>query len=175
MRNIFLLAIAACVIAGLVPRFADRLVGTRAVQANPNDRAAAAPERAAPVSAGPRTVTIRRNRGGSFEIEGAVDGRHLDFIVDTGASVVTLNSGDAARLGFHPAERDYTLKFNTANGQIRGAPVHLDMVEVGGVMVRNVPAVVLPEEALHGNLLGLTFLSRLRRFEYRDDRLVLEE
>ena len=41
--------------------------------------------------------------------------------------------------------------------------------------MRNVPGVVLPDEALSQNLLGLSFLSRLRRFEYRDRRLVLED
>jgi len=57
----------------------------------------------------------------------------------------------------------------------RVARVKLDMVEVGGVMVRNVDAVVSPDEGLRENLLGLSFLSRLRRFEYREGRLVLEE
>jgi aspartyl protease family protein len=42
-------------------------------------------------------------------------------------------------------------------------------------MVRNVDAVVSPDEGLRENLLGLSFLSRLRRFEYREGRLVLEE
>ncbi len=63
----------------------------------------------------------------------------------------------------------------TANGTVRGAPVRLDMVEIGGLMLRNVTAVVLPDEALSENLLGLSFLSRLHRFEYRDGRLVLED
>jgi aspartyl protease family protein len=58
---------------------------------------------------------------------------------------------------------------------VRVAYVKLDMVEVGGVIVRNVDAVVAPDEALRENLLGLSFLSRLRRFEYREGRLVLEE
>jgi aspartyl protease family protein len=49
------------------------------------------------------------------------------------------------------------------------------MVEVGGVMVRDVDASVSPDEALGENLLGLSFLSRLRRFEFREGRLVLEE
>ena len=41
--------------------------------------------------------------------------------------------------------------------------------------VRDVQAIVMPEEALNENLLGLSFLSRLRRFEYREGRLILEE
>ena len=42
-------------------------------------------------------------------------------------------------------------------------------------MVRNVAALVLPDSALSDNLLGLSFLQRLRRFEYADGKLVLEQ
>jgi aspartyl protease family protein len=49
------------------------------------------------------------------------------------------------------------------------------MVEVGGIMVRDVQAVVMPDEALGENLLGMSFLSRLRRFEVADGKLVLEQ
>jgi aspartyl protease family protein len=48
-------------------------------------------------------------------------------------------------------------------------------VEMGGVTVRNVAAVVMPDQGLRENLLGMSFLSRLGRFEYRQGRLVLEE
>jgi aspartyl protease family protein len=90
-------------------------------------------------------------------------------------SLVTLTESDAARLGFHPAQRDYTAQLRTANGTIRGAPLRLDRVEIGGLALRDVAAVVLPDEALSENLLGLSFLSRLHRFEYHDGRLVLED
>ena len=63
----------------------------------------------------------------------------------------------------------------TANGTVLAAPAQLDMVEVGDLVVRDVAALVLPDEALSGNLLGLSFLSRLRRFEYSDGKLVLEQ
>ena len=52
----------------------------------------------------------------------------------------------------------------------RGAPVWLGMVEIGGLMLRNVAAVVLPDEALSETVL----FSRLHRFEYRDGRLALD-
>jgi aspartyl protease family protein len=58
---------------------------------------------------------------------------------------------------------------------VRAAPTQLDTVEVGDLLVRDVAAVVLPDEALSDNLLGLSFLSRLRRFEYSDGKLVLEQ
>lgn len=96
-------------------------------------------------------------------------------MIDTGASVIALTAGDAARLGIHPAQREFVMEVRTANGIVRAAPTQLDMVEVGDIVVRNVAALVLPDQALSDNLLGLSFLSRLRRFEYSDGRLVLEQ
>ena len=49
------------------------------------------------------------------------------------------------------------------------------MVDIGGIVVRDVDAMVLPDDALSENLLGLSFLSKLKRFEYAKGRLVLEQ
>jgi aspartyl protease family protein len=78
-------------------------------------------------------------------------------------------------LGIHPAESEYVALVQTANGTVRAAPVMLDRVEIDDIVVHDVAAMVLPDNALHGNLLGLTFLSRLRKFEYSEGRLVLEQ
>jgi aspartyl protease family protein len=53
--------------------------------------------------------------------------------------------------------------------------VKLDRVEVGGLTVRDVAALVIPDEALSENLLGMSFLTRLRRWEYAGGKLVLEQ
>ena len=47
--------------------------------------------------------------------------------------------------------------------------------ELGGITVYDVPAMVLPDEALAKNLLGVSFLSRLKRYEYANGRIVLEQ
>jgi aspartyl protease family protein len=78
-------------------------------------------------------------------------------------------------LGIHPAEHDYVAVVKTANGTVRAAPVELNMVEIDDLMVHNVAAMVLPDGALSDNLLGLSFRWRLRRFEYSDGKLVLEQ
>ena len=49
------------------------------------------------------------------------------------------------------------------------------MVDVGGIVVRDVDAMVLPDEALSENLLGLSFLSKLKRFEFAGGKMVLEQ
>ena len=63
--------------------------------------------------------------------------------------------------------RDYTAIVSTANGRIKAAPAKLERIEVGDITVFDVPALVLPDEALSKNLLGVSFLSRLRRYECR--------
>jgi aspartyl protease family protein len=96
-------------------------------------------------------------------------------MVDTGASVIALTARDAAMLGIHPADSEYVAMVRTANGTVRAAPVELDMVEIDDIVLHNVSAIVLPEGALSDDLLGLSFLQRLHRFEYADGKLVLEQ
>ena len=60
-------------------------------------------------------------------------------------------------------------------GIVRGAPTRLSMVEIGGMVVYGVDAVIMPDGALSENLLGMSYLSRLRRFEMTGGRLVLEQ
>jgi len=121
------------------------------------------------------SVVVPRDARGHFVVDARIGGRRLEFMLDTGASVVALRARDAAALGIHPAGRDFTIQVKTANGSMRAAPVQLGMVEIGGVNLRNVAAVVSPDEALSENLLGLSFLSRLRRFEYSNGKMVLEQ
>lgn len=74
-----------------------------------------------------------------------------------------------------PPPRDYTATAVTDNGRIKAAPAKIDRIEVGGITVYDVPAMVLPDEVLSKNLLGVSFLSRLRRYEYANGRLLLEQ
>jgi aspartyl protease family protein len=124
---------------------------------------------------GGRNLIIPRDARGHFQTEGRIDGQRLDFMVDTGASVVALNERSAARFGFRPSRNDYNAAVSTANGTIKAARTRLAMVEVGGIVVRDVDAMVLPDEALSENLLGLSFLSKLKRFEYAKGQLILEQ
>ena len=91
-------------------------------------------------------------------------------MVDTGASMIALNENSAARFGLRPSRGDYNATVTTANGTIKAARTRLAMVDVGGLVVRDVDAMVLPDEALSENLLGLSFLSKLKRFEYANGR-----
>ena len=128
-----------------------------------------------PAQSSARMVTIGRDHRGHFQANGRVDGRQVSFMVDTGASVIALNEKSAARFGLRPSPADYKTNVSTANGTIKAARTRLAMVEIDGLIVRDVDAMVLPDEALSENLLGLSFLSKLKRFEYANGKMVLEQ
>jgi len=173
MRSVLVFAFLALAMAVVAPRYFTRMSAPAATEANVA-AAASPPAPSSTSSADAHSMTIEPGQNGHFSVEAAVDGRHLDFLVDTGASVIALREQDAGRLGIFPAAREYSVNVATANGVVRGAPVELGLVEVGSLSVRNVAALVLPDEALGQNLLGMSFLSRVR-WEHRDGRLVLEQ
>lgn len=177
MRNIILFAVVALVAAGFAPHFLERMgmpsLPMRATAAPAVAPAPAPPPK--PAYSGRRAVAIKPDARGHFAVQGMIDGRLVHFMVDTGATRVALTEREAARLGYRPTQREYSGVTDTANGKVRVAPITLGMVEVGGVLLHNVDALVVPDGSLSENLLGLSFLSRLHRFEYREGRLVLEE
>lgn len=134
-----------------------------------------APKEVAAPAAGTydRRVVIRADRRGHFMVDATVGGRSVEFMVDTGATVVALTEETARRLGIRPARRDYTDQVRTANGIVKVAPVMLDEIAIGAVRVSRVRATVIPGEALGINLLGMSFLRQLRSFEVSGDQLVL--
>lgn len=149
--------------------FVPKLYAPR--QAPPPTAAVAAVE---PAPAGSRTVAIKQSANGHFQTEATIDGRRVDMLVDTGASLIALRQRDAMRMGINPPSRDYTANVTTANGVVKAARIELGRVDVGGVTVRDVAALVLPDEALSQNLLGMSFLSKLR-WEQKNGRLILEQ
>jgi aspartyl protease family protein len=166
--------ILAAFLVGLgtfMAQMADKMTATPAL-AKTTSKVASAPA-AAP--AGIRSLSIPRDGRGHFQTEGRIDGQRINFMVDTGASVIALNETSAARFGLRPSRGDYNAAVSTANGTIKAARTRLAMVEIGGLIVRDVEAMVLPDEALSENLLGLSFLSRLKRFEYAGGKMVLEQ
>jgi aspartyl protease family protein len=173
MRPILILAAAVLVFGAYAAQFADQ-----AIRNMPPQRAAAAvqPELRGPEPTGyGRSMTLDADQQGHFRVEARIDGRSLAFMIDTGASLVILRESAAAEVGIHPMPVNYTATVATANGKVKAAPAKLDRVELGDITVFDVPALVLPDEALSQNLLGVSFLSKLRRYEYANGRMVLEQ
>jgi aspartyl protease family protein len=174
MRSIIAFTAFALAAGMIVPRYAAQYESSHPAPGN----LLVAHQTASPAaqsSPGSDSVVVPRDGFGHFRTEGRVDGRRIEFLIDTGATVIALTADDAAMLGIHPGNSDYRVVLKTANGAVRAAPTTLDMVELGDIMVRDVPAVVMPDGALSENLLGMSFLSRLRHFEYSEGHMVLEQ
>jgi aspartyl protease family protein len=171
MRTIMTFAAFAIAAGVIVPRYAT--------QTNPSHPAALAVQTATtaapPSPADSRSVVLSRNAQGHFQTDARVDGRRVNFLVDTGASTIALTAETAASLGIHPSPNEFTVGVRTANGTARAAPVEISMVEIEDITVHNVAAIVMSEGALSDNLLGMSFLSRLHRWEFASGRLELEQ
>lgn len=170
MRNIMIFAAVMIGLGTFMAQMADRMSSASATSV---PRTTVAVATAAPAAG--RTLNIPRDRRGHFAAEGRIEGQRVGFMVDTGASVVALNETSAARFGLRPSRGEYNATVSTANGTIKAARTRIAMLDVGGLVVRDVDAMVLPDEALSENLLGLSFLSRLKRFEYANGQMVLEQ
>ena len=129
---------------------------------------------APPPSLSARNVVLTRSHNGHFQVDARVDGRRLEFLIDTGASHIALRQSEAGRLGIYPRPSDFTVRVSTANGVTKAAMVELRTVEVGDILVRNVPAIVHSDEGLSVNLLGMSFLSRVR-WTHERGKLIIEQ
>lgn len=120
-------------------------------------------------------VELKAGENGHFLTRAAVNGTSVAFMVDTGSSTVALNQSDARRAGFLLESLDFDTDVSTANGMVKAARIRIDRIEIGGIRMEDVDAVVMPKNALSGSLLGMSFLSRLRSFEVREGTLYLRD
>lgn len=118
---------------------------------------------------------LRADGNGHYFVNADIDGTTVAVMVDTGASGVALSYEDADKVGLHPHGLDYDTPVATANGMVKAARVMLRRVEVDNVRVRDVEGMVLPEGALRGSLLGMSFLSRLSSFRIENGVLYLKD
>ncbi len=120
-------------------------------------------------------VAVPLDRDGHYAVQAKVNNQvWVDFIVDTGATVVLLGRNHAEALRIYPRDRSaFTIQARTANGTIRLAPVMLDQIRIERLTVSSVPAVV-SEGDQERALLGMNFLRQLSRFEVRNGELVME-
>jgi len=131
----------------------------------------------APVSVGARTgsgrkIVLMSDSRGHFVNQGLINGRVMQFMVDTGATTVAIGRPDADRMGID-YRKGRPVQLNTANGVAQGWYLKLDSVRVGDVEVFGVDAIVTPQPMPYV-LLGNSFLNRFQ-MQRQNDQLVLEK
>lgn len=171
-RALTILAVATLSAVGAA-QFVTRSQAESAPEAEapPLRRAASLTEPAEPAAA-PGHAAVRKAKDGHFWAEAQVEGRHVRFLVDTGASTVALTKADAKRLGVDLNDLAFDQPVSTAAGRTMAAALTLDYVSVSGARVNDVEALVIAE-GLETSLLGMTYLGRLSRFEASRDALIL--
>jgi aspartyl protease family protein len=112
-----------------------------------------------PSGGGPATAVLTADGRGHFVTTGNINGASVRFLVDTGASLISLGAGDARRIGIDPSKgrTGYT---QTANGVTQVSHVKLDTVRVGEIVLNNVDATVHQHDMPFA-LLGMSFLNRM--------------
>lgn len=123
-----------------------------------------------PAAAGSASLT--RAGDGHWWAEAKVNGRGVRMLVDTGASTVALTQADARKAGLDVRNLTYNVRMRTANGVALAAEVTLERLDLGTVRVRDVQAVVM-KSGLSTSLLGMSWLSRLDRFQVEGQELRL--
>src|SRR5262249_40986305 len=86
-------------------------------------------------AASQRIVEIKAGAHGHYYASAEVNGRTIEVLVDSGASIVALTYDDATRAGVSVHDSDYTQRVSTANGLARVAPVVLDRISLGAITV----------------------------------------
>jgi aspartyl protease family protein len=110
----------------------------------------------------PRVLEFQvwRDTSGMYTTVGSINGLPVPFLVDTGATQVALNSGQARRLGIDYRVTGTEAAVTTASGVEQAWRVTLDSVKVGELEVRNVSAVVIEGPQPETALLGMSYLGR---------------
>jgi len=105
-------------------------------------------------------AVLKADTRGHFVTAGQINGLPIRFIVDTGATAISIPVGEARRMALDFAKGQRVI-MNTANGRATAYRVKLDTVRVGDLTVNNVDAVVMEGASLPAALLGMTFLNRM--------------
>jgi len=143
------------------------------VEAQPDVNLASMPAKpVAPLPLG-RKVVVAADERGHFSSTFKLNGRQVDGMIDTGATLVAVNTSTARRIGLSLNSSDFSHEVNTANGTIKAAVVTIDRVQIGSIIINDVQTIVLDDRALHTNLIGMSFLTRLGKYQAENGTLLL--
>ncbi|MBV2094934.1 MAG: TIGR02281 family clan AA aspartic protease [gamma proteobacterium symbiont of Ctena orbiculata] len=120
------------------------------------------------------TAKVWRNQAGAYTTVGTINGRTVNFLVDTGATAVAMHANQAKRLGISYRLEGAPIYVNTASGTAAAYDVVLDRVQVGDITLNNVRGFVIDSNGPARVLLGMSFLNRVK-MEDQGSVLILEK
>lgn len=120
---------------------------------------------------GATQVTLMRNRQGHYLTSGKINQRAVTFLIDTGATTVAIPGGQQRTLGLSRGDLQHSL---TANGTAKTYSTQIDKLEIGGIVLTNVRASILPNMPGTQILLGMSVLRELE-FSQKGELLTLRQ
>lgn len=147
----------------------DDLAATPAVAASPTE-----PEYAKITPHQIRTASLRKESDGHYWATARVNGAAVKFLVDTGATMISLTRRDARKIGVNTDKLVRSVDVRTASGRVKAGIVNIEKIEIDGVELEDVSAVVL-EEGLEYSLLGMSFLNRLEGWDVTPGAIIIHQ
>ncbi len=120
---------------------------------------------------GIREIRLQRNRYGHYHASGTINGQPVEFMLDTGASDVSIPDSVARRVGL---ERGVAKYYETANGTIKAYATVLDSVGLGELKLKRIRGSINPHMEGETILLGMSVLKQLE-FTQRGDTLIIRQ
>jgi aspartyl protease family protein len=108
-------------------------------------------------------------------VDAQVNGQATHFLIDTGASGIVLTAFDAANMGINTNDLSFIVPVSTANGNAMAAPVTLVQIVIGGIVRKNLRALVAQQGRLDQSLLGMDYLNTLSSFTVKQDDMILQD
>ena len=125
----------------------------------------------APVVVG-QSVRIKKSDDGHFHVRASVNGKPIEFLIDSGATTTTLSAAAAANAGVEPSG-GFAVMVRTANGMVEAQRAEIALLTIGPITQANAPALIGGGEMGDTNLLGMSFLSSLKSWRVEEGQLVL--
>ena len=106
-------------------------------------------------------VNVYQDTSGMFRAVGSINGHSVNFLVDTGATTIAMNSVQAMRMGLDYKKTGQAIMISTASGATTGYLLKLNTVSIAEIKLQNIDAVVIEGNSPSEVLLGMSFLGRL--------------
>lgn len=120
-----------------------------------------------------KPVTIRSGGGGHFFVPVSINGHEIEMLADTGATSIFICYKDAQAMGINMGNLTFNVGYSTANGRVMAARTTVKELQVGNVVMNDVPITISQNRNDDMSLLGMEFFKRLSRYEVRDGTLML--
>jgi len=135
-------------------------------QHNPNNK-----DLSSVLANGAIETVLERNRYGHYVVSGKINNHDVVFMLDTGATDISIPEFQANRLGL---SRGHKQTYQTANGKIGVYLTRLDTVAIGDIQLHNIKATINPHSQSDDILLGMSFLKHLE-FTQKGNQLIIRQ